>query len=170
MKNYKDSDYAVNKNVSGIVYRFADQTVEVTLEDYLRDNPTKTAADFAALKALSDSDYYETDRSSYRQTWKNTSFDALDEDEVAMFSVASAEDEVIGRGADEAAFAKRQSVAALALDKLTEVQRRRYLMYHVQGLSTWEIADKEGVNQSKIVNSLNLADKKIKKILLEGKK
>jgi len=77
MRNYADSDYAINKNADGIVYRFADQIVEVTLEDYLEENPGKTSADFTELKALSDEDYYETDRCSYRQTWKNTSFDAL---------------------------------------------------------------------------------------------
>ena len=72
MKNYQSTDYAVNKNADGIVYRFAYQTIEVTLDDYLRENPGKTAADFAELKALSDADYYETDRSDCRQTWKNT--------------------------------------------------------------------------------------------------
>jgi hypothetical protein len=125
MKNFKDSDYAVNKNAKGIVYRFADQTVEVTLEDYLRENPGKTAADFAALKALSDEDYYATDRSDYRQTWKNTSFDTLDEDETALFSAPSVEEELIERGEREAAYAKRKSTVARALDTLTEVQRRR---------------------------------------------
>ena len=168
MKNYKDSDYAINKNAAGIVYRFANQTVEITLNDYLRDNPTKTAADFEALKALSDADYYETDRSGYRQTWKNTSFDTLDEDETVIFSVPSAEDEVIEQVEQAAEYAKRQSSAARALDKLTEIQRRRYLMYHVQGLSTWQIAEREGANQKSIHESLQAAEKKIKKILSEG--
>jgi hypothetical protein len=39
MKNYKDSDYALNKFSEGIVYRFADRIVEITLEDYLAENP-----------------------------------------------------------------------------------------------------------------------------------
>ena len=170
MKNYHNSDYAANKNAKGIVYRFADQTLEVTLTDYLRENPNKTAADFATLKALSDEDYYETDRSSYRQTWKNTSFEVLKEDEMTMLVAPSAEDEIIGLREQAEAYAKQQSIAALVLDKLTDVQRRRYLMYHVQGLSTWHIAELEGVNQSKIANSLSLAEKKIKKILAEDKK
>lgn len=33
LKNYKDSDYALNKFSEGIVYRFADRIVEITLED-----------------------------------------------------------------------------------------------------------------------------------------
>ena len=41
MKNYRDSDYAANKYASGIVYRFANKTVTVTVEDYLKENPGK---------------------------------------------------------------------------------------------------------------------------------
>ena len=47
LKNYTDSDYAINKYSEGIVYKFADGIVEVTLADYLRDNPGKTEEDFA---------------------------------------------------------------------------------------------------------------------------
>ena len=46
MKNYKDSDYALNKFSEGIVYRFADRIVEIAQEDYLAENPGKTAQDF----------------------------------------------------------------------------------------------------------------------------
>jgi DNA-directed RNA polymerase specialized sigma24 family protein len=40
---------------------------------------------------------------------------------------------------------KRAALAKKALDKLTEIQRRRYLMYHVEGMATRKIADIEGV-------------------------
>ncbi len=59
MKNYKDSDYALNKFSEGIVYRFADRIVEITLEDYLAESPGKTAEDFLELKALSDEIYHQ---------------------------------------------------------------------------------------------------------------
>ena len=49
MRNYKDSDYALNRYSQGIVYKFSDGIVEITLEDYLRDNPNKTEEDFAEL-------------------------------------------------------------------------------------------------------------------------
>ena len=42
MKNYKDSDYALNKFSKGIVYR----------------NPGRTAQDFIELKVLSDEIYH----------------------------------------------------------------------------------------------------------------
>lgn len=59
MKNFKDSDYALNKFSEGIVYRFADRIVEITLDDYLTENPGKTEQDFLELKALSDEIYHE---------------------------------------------------------------------------------------------------------------
>jgi hypothetical protein len=59
MKNYQSSDYALNKYSSGIVYHFADEIVEVTLENYLTENPDKSEADFRALKELSDAIYLE---------------------------------------------------------------------------------------------------------------
>ena len=145
MKNYAQSDYSLNKNAKGIVYRFADQTVEITLEDYQRENPGKTSTDFDELKALSDSDCYDTDRADYRQTWKNTSLDTLDEDEMLAFSVPSVEEEVIDQREQAEAYAKLQATAVLALDKLTDVQRRRYLIYHAGGLTMRQIADKESV-------------------------
>ena len=165
MRNYTESDYAVNKNASGIVYRFADQTIEITLADYLRENPSKTPADFAELKALSDEDYFQTDRSNYRQTWKNSSFDVLCDDKNDMFILPSAEDEVIGRSEQQEANAKRQSSAARAMDKLTEVQRRRYLMYHGQGKTIRDIAAIEGAFPNAVQESLKAAEKKIRKIL-----
>ena len=168
MKNYIDSDYAVNKNAEGIVYRFATETTEIALEAYLTENPDKTADDFAELKALSDGDYLERDRGDYRQTWKNVSLHSLGE--LADRTAPNPEDEVIAKSERATEQKRRYALAKEALDKLTEVQRRRYVTYHAQGLSTWKIAGAEGVNQSKIVNSLGLAQKKIKKVLAEHEK
>ena len=170
MKNYAQSDYSLNKNAKGIIYRFADQIVEITLEDYLRENPDMTPADFAELKALSDSDYYDTDRADYRQTWKNTSLDTLDEDEMLAFSAPSVEEELIDLREQAEAYAQMQTSAAFALDKLTDVQRRRYLMYHGKGMTEQEIADKDGSTQQAVSKSLAWADKKIRKVLTGSKK
>ena len=54
MYNYRKSDYAINKNSPNIVYRFHNEIIEITLEDYLEENPDKTEHDFAELKAQSD--------------------------------------------------------------------------------------------------------------------
>ena len=165
MKNYKDSDYAANKNAKGIVYRFADITVEITLEIYLRENPGKTENDFEELKALSDSIYSKQDKENYRQTWKNIPLNGLDE--TKNCSVPSPEDEIIGQTEQAEKQKQRRELAKQALGKLTAVQRRRYLLYHAKGLTMREIADIEGVIHSKIQKSLEAAEKKIKKFLAE---
>ena len=77
MKNYKESDYALNKYSQGIIYKFADGVVEVTLEDYLRDNPEKTEADFAELKAWSDGIYHEQAVQEQRTCRRNVSLRTL---------------------------------------------------------------------------------------------
>ena len=59
MKNYRKSDYALNKFSEGIVYQFSDGIVEISMADYLRDNPGKTKKDFLELKAISDDIYLE---------------------------------------------------------------------------------------------------------------
>ena len=168
MKNYRMHDYAFNKKSDGIVYRFADGTTYVvTLDAYLAENPGKTAADFAALKAFSDADYLERDRAEYRQTWKNVYFsraheeelpgDALTPEEIFFGSIDSDE--------DKARRSKKLELANAALDTLSEFQRRRYLMHEVEGLSTRKIADLEGVLQSTVMDSIDGAKKRIKEFL-----
>ena len=160
---FTDSDYAANKNAKGIVYRFADEIVEISLEDYLHENPGKTQADFAELKALSDMDYYERDRSHYRQTWKNISLDVMGD--VLESAELSPEDEIITLQEREAASKQKHELAVLALNKLTETQRRRYLMYHLGGKTEEEIAALEDVAQQSVSECLLGAQKKMKKFL-----
>ena len=61
---------------------------------------------------------------------------------------------------------KRQIRRGLAkgYSKLTEVQRRRFLMY-ADDLTVREIAEKEGVDHSAVVRSILAARKKFKKFL-----
>ena len=163
MKNYQSSDYAVNKFAEGIVYRFADQTVEITLADYLRENPDKTEADFSELKALSDGMYLEQVRADNAQTKKNVSFHSLEETDLCC--AASPEDALIAAEEQAESQKMRREVAAKALSTLTEVQRRRYLLHTLDGLTTREIAEKESVSHVAVVYSLKQSEKKIKKVL-----
>ncbi|OGO91778.1 MAG: hypothetical protein A2Y17_13555 [Clostridiales bacterium GWF2_38_85] len=162
MKNYQDSDYAANKYASGIVYRFTTQTIEVTLEDYLRENSGKSEADFAELKAQSDKLFHEQDRSEGRQRKKMVSIHNIEETE--LVALPSPEDV----NQEEAEKQTRCQIVNRALAALTEIQRRRYLQYHVNGLTLRQIAEVEGVVHSKIQKSLLAAEKKIKKILADG--
>ena len=163
MKNYLSSDYAANKYAQGIVYRFANETVEVTLEDYLRENPGKTEADFAELKALSDGIYEATDRVDYRQTWKNVHIHSLEETEAAC--VPSAEFMAVDMPELANDAKNLRGLGHQALTALTEVQRRRYLLYHVEGKTVREIANIENVAFQVIDRSILSAKKKIKKYL-----
>jgi len=172
MKNFTDSDYALNKYSADIVYRFADgTTATVTLSDYLAENPEKTEADFLALKELSDSDYFQRDRAENAQTKKNAPFN--ESDETMRCCIPSPEDLFIGEinAREETKRREQQAVLAnRALAKLTGIQRRRYLLYHVDGLTLRQIADMEGVAFQVIDRSISAAEKKIKKILADGKK
>lgn len=167
MKNYTNSDYALNKiNKDAIVYKFADGIVEVTLADYLAENPDKTEADFRALKELSDADYFERDRKENAQTKRNTPFDELDETDLCY--APSPEDLFIGEiNAQEEAerYERRLETAHRALNKLTEVQRQRYIQHKVEGVSSWKIAELEGVDHKAVLRSIWAAEKKIKKFL-----
>lgn len=159
MENYKHSDYAANKYASGIVYRFADETVEVTLADYLRDNPDKSESDFAEIKALSDGIYEELARNMNRQTYKNVSFHGLAETEA--FASPSPDNILFDQPEQTAKKFQQRQLAKHALNTLTDVQRRRYILHAAKGLSTWKIAKKEGVSQRSVMECLKAATKKI---------
>jgi DNA-directed RNA polymerase specialized sigma subunit len=163
MKNFEDSDYALNKFSNGIVYRFMDEIIEVTLADYLYENPDKTAADFAELKAISDLDYLNQVRRDNALSRKSTFFSDVTQDSFGLTN--SLEEIIIEFTEQERYHQERLAIAAKALDKLTEVQRRRYIKHHIEGLSTRAIAESEGVNNSKVIKSLAAANKKIKKFL-----
>jgi len=163
LKNYKDSDYALNRYNEGIVYRFADVTVVVTLADYLADNPDKTEEDFQMLKEFSDADYRKQDRVDNATNKRNVSITELAE--TLACSEPSAEYAVIGVSEETERIEERLKLAKGALDALTEVQRRRYILHRAHGLTTREIAAIECVNQSKIMKSLDAAKNKISKFL-----
>ncbi|HZJ78568.1 MAG TPA: RNA polymerase subunit sigma-24 [Clostridia bacterium] len=163
MKNYQSSDYAANKYARGIVYRLADTTVEVKMEEYLRENPGKTKADFAELKALSDEIFFEQDRNEGRQRKKMVSFHALEETD--LLAVPSPEETMIATEEQVEKQKFRREIAAKTLSVLTDVQRRRYLLHTVNGMTTRAIAEKDGVSHVAVVYSLEQAEKKIKKVL-----
>jgi len=164
MKNYQDSDYALNKYSDGIVYRFADATVTVSFADYLAENPDKSLDDFNELKKISDSIYYDQSYSECAQTRRNLPIDGLSE---TLLGNALSPEEIFFAAIDEQEKAEyrneRVKKAKLALKKLRNTQRRRFLLQAVTGLTTREIAELEGVKQQSVVECLAGAKKKIKK-------
>jgi len=150
LRNYKDSDYALNRYSQGIVYKFADSIVEVTQEDYLHDNPNKTEADFAELKALSDEIYYKQDIQEYRTSRLDVSMSGIEETIIARVSAIDVE--LIRKDEEEKAL--DAAMKLLHSRKLTSIQQRRFLLYFFKWLSTRQIAELEGVHQGAVWDSL----------------
>ena len=159
MKNYKKSDYAVNKYSSSVIYKSVNQIIEITLSDYLEANPDKTEQDFYELKALSDDIYLEQVRAENNSTRRNISFENIGQiqDEIA----SSLEENYIEK------LDKRNSISALKLlfekGDLTETQKRRFKMYIFDNLSYREIAEIENVTFAAVRDSVNSAKIKLKK-------
>ena len=159
MKNYRDSDYALNKFSEGIVYRFADRIVEITLEDYLEENPGKTAEDFLELKALSDEIYHQQIIDENRTSRLDVSMNGLEETE-ALAAVPL--DTALIHKSDT----KKATEAAKRLfdsGDLTDVQRRRFFLHFFQGLSYRQIASREGVHFTSVHESIEAATAKLHK-------
>ena len=164
MINYRFRDYVFNKKSDGIVYRSCDgTTVTITKDDYLAENPGLTEADFLELKKFSDEIYEEEDLAESRQTRQNVSMDALG-DSVQCAS-KSAEDvyfDTFDKEEEAELHSQKLETAEKALDILSDAQRRRYLMYHVDRLTVREIAKTEGISHVAVVDCLDKADKRIK--------
>lgn len=159
MKNYKDSDYALNKFSEGIVYKFSDRIVEITLEDYLTENPGKTEQDFRELKTLSDEIYHQQVMHENRTSRLDVPINGLEDSEQLS---SPPPDTVLIHKAEEN---KAMKAARQLLDsgQLTETQRRRFIQHFFQGLSTRQLARSESVKQQSIWDSLYWASKKLKK-------
>ena len=165
MRDYRKSDYAINRYSPNIVYRFHDEIVEVSLEDYLKENPDKTAQDFTKLKALSDEIYYEQDRAESAQTRKDVSIHGLEE--MDCCSTRPLEEELEELAAEYRRSARIALERLFAAGVLTEVQKRRFRLHVFRGLSTRQIGRLERTSHQAVVKSLNLAIGKLKKFFVE---
>lgn len=162
MHYYKKSNYAINKYKKGIVYHFQDgSSVEIDLEGFLKENPNKTANDFKMLKEFSDQIYYEQvlEETIYRR--KTCSIGKLEEtNQLATRPVhidfEEKEDMIHMFWATQELFED---------DFLTDIQKRRFVMHFIDGFSYREIARSEQVYFTSVRDSVELAVKKIKRIL-----
>ena len=162
-RNYRQSDYAKNKYSNNIVYAGLDETIEITLEQFLYENPGMTEEDFKYWKNWSDEDYLIADRKDTNEAKHTVSIHSIEATE--LVSIPSAEDIVIEKLSRESERVYTMKDAEAVLSKLTDIQRRRYLLYEVYGLSTPQIALSEGVSQYTVWESIDSAKKRIKKVL-----
>ena len=161
--NYNKSNYALNKNRKGIVYRNADgSTLEITFEKISATDPTFTQDDFEKLKAFSDEMYHEEDvKEHYHRNYIKGTYDSFEDSH--WLQTECLEDEIFKR-ADEKEFTDKIYEAISTL--LTETQKRRLLLHAFRGLTIREIAKREGSTQKSVWESINAAQAKIKKFLI----
>lgn len=161
-RNYRQSDYAKNKYSSNIVYAGSDETIEITLEQFLEENPGMTEEDFKFWKNWSDEDYYITDRKDTNEAKHTVSIHSIEATE--LVSIPSAEEIVIEKLSRESERVYTMKDAEIVLSKFSDAQRRRFLLHEVHGLTTREIAVIEGVSQKAVFDSIEWAKKKLKKL------
>ena len=159
MKDYRKSDYSLNKNTKGIVYRNADGSkLEITFEKIAEGDPKFTYEDFEKLKVFSDQIYLEQVKSENNYSYYvKASTDAVTNS--SWLITDPLENEIFGNELPSV-----EKIRKIAEKHLTKIQKRRLFMY-LEGLSTVKIAEIEGCYQNAVWESLQLAVKKIKKYL-----
>ena len=173
-KLQKDPDtiaYAHNEEIV-LIKRVVDddgkRLLEVTLnpengskisERIISDSEMKLS-DFDSMKQLLTEETRQEFNTDWSVTKLNVDFDILEKTD--LFSVQSVEDDYIERQNVSDNFRTLDNAMKVLDSCLTKIQKKRYLMSRANGLSTREIAKKEGVSQRTVQDSLELAERKIK--------
>jgi len=160
-KNFNKSEYAINKYSTAIVYLGSKGPYELTEAEFLRQNPGMTKEDFAFWKNWSDEDYKEALRAETEEKKRVVSIHELEGTKAV--SIPSAEDVYVSvtTKTEIRTFDKKDAKRFLAT--LTKVQRRRFWMREVNGLSFRRIAEIEGSEVYAIEKSVRFIKRKIEK-------
>lgn len=189
-----DPEWRMNITTEDIVYPFADctktvyrkktielkaatgitTTVTVISEIKYQKNGAKTeriltdaeftVEQFEAMKEWSDAEYKTQVRSYVNNKRKCVARveDLEDNPAIAVFEkFAGDEDEV----SEESYRTVENALHILEAMKLTDVQKRRFVAKHIDGMSLREIAEKEKAHFMAVQESLQAAEKKRKKII-----
>ena len=168
MKNYKNSSYAANKYSKDIVYNSeVSGSTAITLEGFLKSDPTLTEADFEFWKNWSDQNYLEESRGDNKQSWKAVSLFNL---EYILDSTQLSLEEMVEDKTMEGLVLQtlKQTVAVLLSDSvLTETMKVRFEMFYIQGMRVIEIAEAQGVDEKAVRKSLERIKAKLIKVFYE---
>ena len=168
MKNYKNSSYAANKYSKDIVYNSeVSGSTSITLEGFLKSDPTLTEADFEFWKNWSDQNYLEESRGDNKQSWKAVSLFNL---EYILDSTQLSLEEMVEDKTMEGLVLQtlKQTVAVLLSDSvLTETMKVRFEMFYIQGMRVIEIAEAQGVDEKAVRKSLERIKVKLIKVFYE---
>ena len=175
MKKFqKDHDtiaYAHNEEIVLIKRVVGDDGIlltEVTLNPETGSKISERIVSDSEMK-LSDFDMMkefltEETRKEFNADWSatklNVDFDILEKTD--LFSTQSVEDDYIERQNVADDFRTLNNAMKVLDSCLTKIQKQRYILSRAKGLSTREIAEKEGVSQRTVQDSLELAERKIK--------
>ena len=116
--------------------------------------------DFDSMKQLLTEETRREFNADWSVTKLNVDFDILEKTD--LFSVQSVEDDYIERQNVSDDFRTLENAMKVLDSCLTKIQKKRYILRRAKGLSTREIAEKAGVSQSTVQDSLELAERKIK--------
>ena len=173
-KLQKDPDtiaYAHNEEIV-LIKRVVDddgvRLTEVTLnpengskvsERVIEDTEMKLS-DFDMMKQLLTEETRQEFNADWSATKLNVDFDILEKTD--LFSTQSVEDDYIERQNVADDYRTLDNAMKVLDSCLTKIQKKRYILSRAKGLSTREIAEKEGVSQRTVQDSLELAERKIK--------
>ena len=117
-------------------------------------------ADFDTMKQMLTEETRQEFNADWSATKLNVDFDVLEKTD--LFSVQSVEDDYIERQNVADDYRTLDNAMKILDSCLTKIQKKRYILSRAKGLSTREIAEKEGVSQRTVQDSLELAERKIK--------
>ncbi|MFQ9149649.1 MAG: sigma factor-like helix-turn-helix DNA-binding protein [Eubacteriales bacterium] len=174
-KLQKDPDtiaYAHNEEIVLIKRVVDDDSVHLTEVTLNPENGSKISERIVSDSEMKLTDFdtmkeflTEETRNDFNADWNvtklNVDIDKLENTD--LLSVQSVEDDYIELLDAEVEDYRTLENAMKVLDScLTKIQKKRYILSRAKGLSTREIAEKEGVSQRTVQDSLELAERKIK--------
>ena len=160
MSNFNKSDYAANKYSDSIVYKSVTGAYELTEEQFLRENPSETPQTYRRWKIWSNHNYLDMLRKDIEERKHTVPWNELED--TLLVCAAISEDEAFKE-------VERQNNPTPTIKEaydilnscLTEIQKRRFLLFILERKNEREIALLEGVNQSSVSRSLIAAQKRI---------
>ena len=163
MKNYKNSSYAANKYSKDIVYNSeVSGSTSITLEDFLKSDPTLTKADFEFWKNWSDEDYRVESKETNNQTKKDVSLTSLDK-VVADFGLSLEEQYEEDECERIYLTAVREATRRFFNDKsISSTTKERFRLHFINGERVLDISERHGVQSSSVCKGLKKSLNKLK--------
>lgn len=163
MKNYKNSSYAANKYSKNIVYNSeVSGNTAITLEDFLKSDPTLTEADFEFWKNWSDENYRVESKETNNKTKKDVSLTSLDK-LVADFGLSLEEQYEENECERIYLTAIREATRRFFNDEsISSTTKERFRLHYINGERVLDISERHGVQSSSVCKGLKKSLNKFK--------